>query len=148
MARTLVRRSRPIFEDVPSLLDRFWSEPVLTMPRSVWGTETTPDIRLDVFQEGNDLKVHAAVPGLRREDLHVEVHEDELHIWGERKEEREHEDEDVYMRENRYGRVERRVTLPHEVNADAAKAKFKDGVLELTLPIRENGERRELEIGG
>ena len=146
MARTLsIWPRRTLSEDLPSVFERFWNEPMVSFPRSALAQEPL-DIRMDVYQEDDSLKVHAAVPGMKRDDLHVEVREDELRVWGERKEEREHEEEDVYMRENRYGRVERRITLPRVVDAKKATARFHDGILDLTLPIREDGERREIEI--
>ncbi len=130
-----------------SMLERFWSEPTLVMPRSVWGEGEAPEIRVDVVQEPNEIKVTATVPGLKREDLHVEIQQDELRIWGERKEEEAHEEASVVMQENRYGRIERRLVLPHEVDADRSNAVFRDGVLRLTLPHAETDGHRELEIG-
>ena len=72
--------------------------------------------------------------------------DDRLHIWGEAKEDKERKDEAYYLREHRYGRVERMVTLPYSVNSDKAKAEFKDGVLSLTLPKSAETPRREIKI--
>ena len=59
-----------------------------------------------------------------------------------------YEEEDFYLRENRYGRVERRLLLPHDVDADGAVAEFEDGVLMLTLPILDGDARHEIAIQG
>lgn len=59
-----------------------------------------------------------------------------------------YEEDGFYLRESRYGRVERRMLLPHDVDADAAVAEFKDGVLILTLPILEADARHEIELHG
>jgi HSP20 family protein len=141
MARTILPR-RP--RDLPALLDRFFEEPLV--PRMDWPEHVLEGIPLDVVEEDDTLVVRAAVPGLKREDLHVDVRGDELRIWGERKEETEHEEEDTYLREHRYGRIERRLLLPSDVDTDAAKAAFEDGILTLRLPKVEDGAHREIEI--
>lgn len=144
MARTLRARSASDLANVPSLLERFWNEPLT--PRALWGEMRVSDIKADMFEEEGSIVVKAAVPGLAREDLHAEVLGDELRIWGERREEREHEDEDVYLRENRYGRVERRMLLPRDVDAERAQARFENGVLTLQLPIVDAPTQREIAI--
>jgi HSP20 family protein len=142
---TLLRRS-PTREMVTlrDSLDRFFDERFFT---PMFGMETMNEtIPLDIIEEGNDLKVRASVPGVQPQNLHVEVVEDRLHIWGEAKEEKERKDEAYYLREHRYGRVERTVTLPYTVNSDKAKAEFKDGVLNLTLPKTTETPRKEIKI--
>jgi HSP20 family protein len=125
-------------------LDRFFDERFFT---PMFGTETTNEtIPLDIVEEGGDLKVKASVPGVQPQNLHVEVVDDRLHIWGEAKEDKERKDEAYYLREHRYGRVERTVTLPYSVNSDKAKAEFKDGLLSLTLPKSTETPRKEIKI--
>jgi HSP20 family protein len=143
---TLLRRS-PTREMVTlrDSLDRFFDERFFTpMFREIDDTNET--IPLDIVEEGNDLKVKAAVPGIQPQNLHVEVIDDKLHIWGEAKEDKERNDEAYYLREHRYGRVERTVTLPYTVNSDKAKAEFKDGMLSLTLPKSADTPRKEIKI--
>jgi HSP20 family protein len=140
---TLLRRS-PTREMVTlrDSLDRFFDERFFTpMFREIDGANGS--IPLDIVEEGNDLKVKAAVPGITAQNLHVEVVDDKLHIWGEAK---ERNDETYYLREHRYGRVERMVTLPYPVNSDKAKAEFKDGMLSLTLPKSAETPRKEIKI--
>jgi len=147
MARTI--RPRTPAQDLttfPSVFERLLGEPLAS--RSVWPSEERQDILVDMYEEDDAIVVRASVPGLKREDLHAEVHGDELRIWGERKEETERKDEDVYLREHRYGRIERRMMLPRDVDADAASAAFRDGVLTLKLPTRGDGDHREIEIEG
>jgi HSP20 family protein len=142
---TLLRRS-PTREMVTlrDSLDRFFDERFFT---PMFGMETLSEtIPLDIIEEGSDLKVRASVPGVQPQNLHVEVLDDRLHIWGEAKEEKERKDEAYYLREHRYGRVERTVTLPYTVNSDKAKAEFKDGVLNLTLPKTTETPRKEIKI--
>lgn len=113
------------------------------MPWSGFGAESLP---VDVYEEGDDVMVKASVPGIDPEDLHVEAHDDTLRIWGESKSEEERDENDYYVRERRYGRVERNVTLPYAVNAEKAHARFENGVLTLTLPKHEGERRREIKI--
>lgn len=146
MKRAIRPRRMSDLPALPAMFDRMFDESLL--PRSVWGEEILQGIPVDMYEEEGAIVVRAAVPGLKREDLHVEVSGDQLRIWGERKDETEREEEDYYLRENRYGRVERRMLLPHDVDAEAAEAAFEDGVLMLTLPILEGDARHEIEIHG
>ena len=104
--------------------------------------------QIEVFQRGNDLVVRADLPGLRKEDVQVEINDDVLTIQGERKQEHEEEREGVYRNERSYGSFYRAVPLPEGTIADSAKATFKDGVLEIVLqaPPREVSRGRRLEI--
>jgi HSP20 family protein len=126
-------------------LERFFDDRFL-MPNLSDADFEVKDIPLDIVTEGNDLKVKASLPCIKPQDLHVEVMDDRLHIWGESKEDKERKDNDYYLREHRYGRVERRVTLPYNVNSDKAKAEFKDGVLNLTLPKTADTAGKEIKI--
>jgi HSP20 family protein len=143
---TLLRRS-PTREmvNLRDTLDRFFDERFF-IPGFSDETFDMKDIPLDILTEGNDIKVKASLPGIKPQDVHVEVMEDKLHIWGEAKEDKEHKENDYYLREHRYGRVERMVTLPYTVNSDKAKAEFKEGVLTLTLPKSSDTPRKEIKI--
>lgn len=103
-------------------------------------------IPLDIYEEDDQLKVKASVPGLKAEDVHVEVDGSHVRIWGETKEDRERRDDDYYLREHHYGRIERRVTLPIAVDADNARADYETGVLTLTLPKAQEPEGHEIEV--
>ncbi|HVM70936.1 MAG TPA: Hsp20/alpha crystallin family protein [Anaerolineales bacterium] len=115
-------------------MDRMLAESFI-LPRT-WmahslGAEFIP---LDIYEEANDLVVKAPVPGVKPEDLNIEVREDVLTISGEIKQEKERKEEAYHMHEQRYGRFERSVALPCVVNVDKAKTEFEDGILTLTLP--------------
>jgi HSP20 family protein len=91
-----------------------------------------PDV--DVFQRDNELVARADLPGLTKDDVKVEVTDDAVIIQGERKREHEEEREGVYRAERSYGVFYRVIPLPEGAMADQAKATFKDGVLEVTMP--------------
>ena len=104
--------------------------------------------QVEIFQRGNDLVVRADLPGLSKDDVHVEIRDDALVIEGERKQEREEEREGLYRNERVYGSFYRTIPLPEGTIADSAKATFKNGVLEVVLqaPPQEVSRGRRLEI--
>ena len=102
--------------------------------------------QIEVFQKNNELTIRADLPGLRRDDLNVEITDDAVHIQGERKLEREEEREGYYRSERSYGSFNRVIPLPEGAIGDQAKATFKDGVLEITMPAPPGSRGRRLEI--
>jgi HSP20 family protein len=110
------------------------------------GTELwAPEV--EVFQKNNELTIRADLPGLKREDVKVDITDDEICIQGERKHEREEEREGYYRSERGYGSFCRVIPLPEGAITEQAKANFKDGVLEITLPAPPPAAKgRRLEI--
>jgi HSP20 family protein len=92
---------------------------------------------IDVARRGDSLVVTADLPGLREEDVRVEVEEGVLTISGERKQESEDESGGVYRSERRYGSFHREIGLPEGIDLDSADASFKDGVLQVTIKLNE-----------
>lgn len=90
--------------------------------------------KIDIKRSGKDLLVHAELPGIKPEDVEVEVTGDLLTIKGERRLEEEKEDEDWVIRESSYGSFLRSIVIPEGVEPDAIKAEFHDGVLDVTVP--------------
>jgi HSP20 family protein len=92
----------------------------------------TPDI--GVYQRNDQLVVHADLPGMKKDDVNIEVRDKDLSISGERRQEQHTEQEGVYRTERSYGSFYRTIELPEGAITDQAKATFKDGVLEITMP--------------
>jgi HSP20 family protein len=92
---------------------------------------------LEIYEEGNNLVVKAPVPGIKPEELNIQVRSDVLTISGETKKEEERKERSYFMREQRYGKFERTVQLPYTVLVDNAEAFFENGVVTLTLPKAE-----------
>jgi len=101
---------------------------------------TEPEIRMDVSEDDKAYHVKAEVPGVKKEDIHVAVEDDQVSITAEVKKEREDKKGETVLRSERYyGMQSRSFTLMHDVDQSKAEAKYQDGVLELTLPKKSNG---------
>lgn len=111
-----------------------------------WGELTARIPKVDVVDRDTEILVRAEVPGVAKEDLDVSVSDNAVTIKGETRHEESEEKGDYHRRETTHGAFTRTVALPDTVNADGAKAQFKDGVLELTLPKEEKAKRRSVKI--
>ncbi|RJQ31256.1 MAG: Hsp20/alpha crystallin family protein [Actinobacteria bacterium] len=89
---------------------------------------------LDVYTKDNLLVIKAELPGVAPEDVDVSITENTLTITGERKQEKEIKEKDVFMMESSYGKFRRSLSLPKNVKADQIKANFNNGVLEVVVP--------------
>jgi HSP20 family protein len=101
---------------------------------------------VEVRQEEGNLIVTTDLPGINKENVKVEVTSEGLAISGERRSEHETKRQGFYRSERSYGRFYRQVPLPDGIDADKAKAQFKDGVLEVQIPLPESMQRRNREI--
>jgi HSP20 family protein len=103
--------------------------------------------QIEVFQRDNELVVRADLPGMTRDDVAVEVTEEAVTIQGERRHESEEEREGFYRSERIYGSFYRVIPLPEGAISEQAKANFRDGVLEITMPAPPKSKGRRIEIG-
>ena len=135
------------YEPLVGRLDGLFNE--FFRPALVWDTAAaeTPAIRVDVKENGEAYTVIAELPGVKKDDIHVEVEGNEVTIAAETRREREAKEGEKWLRVERYaGKTERRFALPQELDDAAASAKFTDGVLELTLPKKAQVSGRKLAI--
>jgi HSP20 family protein len=104
--------------------------------------------RVEAFQNGDRFIVRADLPGLKKDDVHVEITDSAIAIHGERREEQEEEREGYYHTEREYGQFYRSIPLPEGVITESAQASFKNGVLEISMqaPPAEATRGRRLEI--
>ncbi len=138
-------------EEMDRVFDRVFRD--FGMPRRSWwrspgamtGREGTWAPRVEAFQKGDRFIVRADLPGLKKEDVQVELTEDAVTIHGERREEHEEEREGYYHSEREYGQFYRTVPLPEGVIGESAQASFKNGVLEISMQAAPS-EGRKLEI--
>ena len=103
---------------------------------------------LNVYEEGDQLTVEAQLPGLKPEDLDINVEQGVLTISGQTTHEEERKERQYLVREQRSGRFSRSLRLPATYDADACTASFEHGVLKLTFPKSETAKPRRISIGG
>ncbi len=102
---------------------------------------------IEVAEKEGQLQVCAELPGLNPEDVKVEINNDSLIIHGERKSEHEHHLGRAYRSERRYGQFYREIQLPEGVNADQIQAQYRNGVLEINVPVpRQTSNRKQIPI--
>ena len=136
---TIIRR-----DPLEDLFRGFFVRPVDFAGNSV--TEA-PEMRLDVSELPDGYQVHAELPGVRKEDIHVSIDGSVVAISAERKQEKEVKDGERVLRTERYfGKVSRSFQLGQEVDENNASARFNDGVLELKLPKKAAVQARRLNI--
>jgi HSP20 family protein len=121
-------------DDIVNLVGDFGGRPA-TGSAAQAGDAMTPFVpKVDVVQRGNELVVRADLPGMKPDDLTVQISDSAITISGERLQERVDEQGGVYRAERSYGTFLREIPLPEGAMTDQAKATFKDGVLEITVP--------------
>jgi HSP20 family protein len=102
--------------------------------------------QLDAFRRGDKYVIRADLPGLKKDDVKVEVDNGVLSIAGERRVEHDETKDDVYRSERSYGRFFRSLTLPESVNAEDIQASFSDGVLEVTFAAPKQMEKKAKQV--
>src|SRR5260370_16084293 len=131
--------------DLRDEIDRLFETPLAEFARSSqllsgW----TP--ALDVYEDQDDITVRAELPGMKKEEIDISLHDGSLSISGERKSENKYEDAEVYRAERFFGKFQRTVTLPAPVAVDKVKAQYKDGILTVTLPKTEEAKPKHIDV--
>ena len=104
-------------------------------------------VKVDVKEDAKAYTVHAEIPGVKKEDIHVSVDGNRVMLSAEvRKESEQKQGETVIRSERYFGKIYRAFNLENEVDEGAARAKYSDGVLELTLPKKAVVEARRIAI--
>ncbi len=101
---------------------------------------------IDLYQTENDIVVKAAVPGMKPEDVQINVTGDLLTIKGEMRESNESKDKSYQIREQHWGALERTIQLPTLITAEKAKADFENGILTITLPKAEEVKPKTITV--
>lgn len=101
---------------------------------------------VDISESQDNYVVKAELPGMKKEQIDLEVEDNVLAIKGERKFEKTDKGEDYHFVERSYGSFYRRFALPKNVDSEAIRAEYKDGVLEITIPKREEVKPQKVEI--
>jgi HSP20 family protein len=130
---------------VQARLNRIFTEPYENGDDALTQANWVPPV--DVFETAqHELVLKAELPGVKKEDIDLKVENSTLTIRGERKREVETKEEGYHRVERSYGNFARSFTLPSTVNAEGVKADYRDGVLTVTLPAREEAKPRQVQI--
>ncbi len=134
--------SNLIYRDpLNDLLRGFFVRPV------EFGDKESPALKVDIKERENAYAIHAEIPGIKKEDIHVSIDGAVVSISAERREEKEVKEGEHVLRSERYfGKVSRSFELPQEVDETQASAKYNDGVLELVLPKKVATQAKRLTI--
>jgi HSP20 family protein len=109
-------------------------------------SEITWTPRVDVHETDTEILIDAELPGIKKDDIKVEVKDNVLTISGERNLEKKSETETTKTIERHYGKFERSFGLPETVTTEKVNAKFKDGILTLTLPKAEKAIPKQISV--
>ena len=101
---------------------------------------------IDVYDSKDNVMVKADIPGMSKDEIDVSVRNDTLMIKGEKKHEKETNEKDYVKTERFYGAFNRALRLPSEVDASRVEATYKNGVLELILPKKEESKPKQITI--
>jgi HSP20 family protein len=139
-----VTRFDPFHDIVDDLFKGFFVRPVSYDTR---GAFETSRLKLDVTEKNGAYQVTADLPGVKKEDIQVAIDGAQVTLTAEVKREKEvTEGERVLHTERSFGKVTRSFSLPQELDEEKAEAKFRDGVLELTLPKKAAAARKAITI--
>jgi HSP20 family protein len=134
------------FEDIDNLFKGFFLQP-MRLEAGVPGEGQGLRAKMDVTENDKAYVVLAEIPGVKKEDIQVAIDGNQVSISAENKRETEQKQgEKVLRTERHYGRVYRAFSLAQEVDAEAAAARYENGVLELTLPKRASSAQKRLTI--
>lgn len=140
----IVRRDPFAIDDLfDDLMRGFFVRP-MPMPAEA---RALGQVKVDVKEDDKSYTVHADLPGVKKEDIHVNIEGNTVSISAEVKRETEQREGEKLLRSERYyGKVYRSFTLGHDIDEAAAKAKLENGVLDLTLPKKTASTAKRLAI--
>jgi HSP20 family protein len=102
--------------------------------------------QVEVFERGNQLVVRADLPGLTRDDINVDITDEAIVLQGERNQESVENEKGFYRSERSYGSFYRTIPLPEGIDAEAAKATFRNGVLEIIMPVLAQAKKQSRRV--
>lgn len=115
-------------------IDRFFGEP---------GLPYLPDLRVDVYETEKEIVAACEIPGLEsKENINIDIRDNILELRGTVQRAREVREESIHRRERYAGSFQRTITLPRKVMAEASRAAYRNGILEITMPKAEQETRR------
>jgi HSP20 family protein len=148
---SLMKRYNPEFPSIPSLFDNLWSRDWMDWTNLNFSNTNTTLPAVNVIEKDDEFAIELAAPGMKKDDFKISLDSNVLTISSERKNEKEEKSENYSRREFSYQSFQRSFTLPvGRVETDKVAAKYKDGILHIQIPKREEAKpkpAREIEIG-
>lgn len=123
------------------MLDSFFNDALTT--RTTTGS-FVPGV--DVIEHDTQYEIQVSLPGMKKEDINIEMEDGVLTVSGERKYENEEKTKKYHLIESRFGKFTRSFTLPRNINRDSINAKMVDGILNITIDKDEKAVSRQIEI--
>ena len=135
----------------PSWLKSFWSDDFDPFFDRLWpdfsrdfGGDWAP--KVDFFEKDGNYHLTAEVPGMSKDDISVSIHEGIVTVSGKKESSKEEKESNYYMKETQYGSFSRSFRLPGEVDEEKVDATYKDGVLTVVMPKREDAKTKKIEV--
>ncbi len=142
-----IRKHEPIF-DFPVFsgdIDEFFNAPFEAAVKD-FGFSGRLHPAVETYKSGDNYLIKADIPGIDPKDVDISFEDDILTIKGKREARHLEEGEECLMSESAYGSFERRLRLGEDIQADKIHASYKDGVLQITLPVKESSKPRKITI--
>ena len=147
--KSALKKHSSSLEEMERLFNDFFQQRFFAptwMPRFTFPELADVSTSVDMFEEGDSLVIKAELPGMKKEEINVDLKDDVITISGEKKSEEKTDRKDFHRVERSFGSFTRRLRLPVEIKADKVKASFKDGVLEIRMPKSEAAKQNAKKI--
>lgn len=132
--------------DLQREVDTVFSDFFGRTPFRMAATEAMWSPVVDIHEAKDSILLQVELPGVKQEDIQVSIEDDTLTLKGERKRETEVKEDQYHRVERSYGRFERSILLPSVVDSGRVKATYRDGVLEIQLPKKEEAKPKEIKV--
>jgi len=134
------------FNRLRNEIERLFESPFGLLSPSSTGFFEGWEPTLNVYEDRDKITVQTELPGMKKQDINISLVGNTLTISGERKQEEEKGEGETYRSERYFGRFQRVVTLPTQVDANKVQANYKDGVLTITLPKAEEAKPKQIAV--
>ncbi len=135
------RKTDSVINEVENIVDRFFNS-----YQQYAGEEGMINMPVELIERNDNLLMRVMIPGMKKEDINIEVSEDQVNIMGECKANYDEEKDLIHRSEFCIGRFFRMLSLPQKINHEKVKAEYKDGILTLVLPKSEKELKKVVKV--
>ena len=132
--------------DLRRMTDQVFGEFFGRTPSEMASTQGIWSPLVDIHETKDGIQLKAELPGVKQEDIEVSLEGDTLTLKGERRRETEVKENQYHRIERSYGKFQRSILLPEAMDASRVKATYRDGVLEIQLPKKEEAKPKEIKV--